>query len=107
MSIQHFPDPEFKNEDSDLTRQPAAGRYNNVTLIGGSGFRPTPSTDVVLKFSARISDPFYGSAGVIFQPEGTLQQDGVFAKPFDMFGFAVMGDEMSRPSWGTKARFVI
>jgi hypothetical protein len=26
LSIQHFPDPEFKEEDSDLTRQPAAGR---------------------------------------------------------------------------------
>jgi hypothetical protein len=93
LSIQHFPDPEFKKEDSDLTRQPAAGRYNNVTLIGGGGFRPTPSSDVVVKFSSRVSEAFYGSAGVIFQPLDTLRKDGVFAKPFDMFGFAVMGDE--------------
>jgi hypothetical protein len=48
---------------------------------------------VVLKFSARVSEAFYGSAGVIFQPLDTLRKDGVFAKPFDMFGFAVMGDE--------------
>jgi hypothetical protein len=48
----------------------------------------------MLKFTSRVSEDFYGSAGVIFQPQGTLQKDGMFAKPFDMFGFAVMGDEI-------------
>jgi hypothetical protein len=50
---------------------------------------------VVLKFTSRVSEDSYGSAGVIFQPEGTLQKDGVFVKPFDMFGVAVMGEESS------------
>lgn len=91
--LQHFPDPDFQNENADLFQSPAADQYNNVTLIGGSGFLPTPTEDVVLKFTSRISEDFYGSTGVIFQPEGTLRKDGTFAKPFDMFGFAVMGDE--------------
>jgi hypothetical protein len=93
--LQHFPDPDFPNENADMFQSPAADQYNNVTLVGGSGFRPTPESDVVLKFSSSVSDDFYGSAGVIFQPEGTLQKDGMFAKRFDMFGFAVMGDESS------------
>jgi hypothetical protein len=50
---------------------------------------------VVLRFSARVSDPFYGTAGVIFQPEGTLREDGWVVKPFDMFGFSVAGTESS------------
>jgi hypothetical protein len=48
---------------------------------------------VVLKFTARADKGFYGTAGVIVQPEGTLQEDGFFAKPFDMFGFSVTGEE--------------
>ncbi len=91
--LQHFPDPDFPNENADMFQSPAAGQYNNVTLIGGSGFRPTPTEDVVLKFTSKVSEDFYGSAGVIFQPEDTLRNDGTFAKPFDMFGVAVMGDE--------------
>jgi hypothetical protein len=94
LAINHFPDTEFDNESSQ-SRQPAAERYNNVTLIGASGFRPTSSRDVVLKFSAKASEDFYGTAGVIFQPVGTLQQDGIFTKPFDMFGFSVAGKESS------------
>jgi hypothetical protein len=94
LAINHFPDTEFDNESSQ-SRQPAAERYNNVTLIGASGFRPTPASDVVLKFSAKASNDFYGTAGVIFQPVGTLKPDGIFAKPFDMFGFSVVGKESS------------
>jgi hypothetical protein len=94
LAINHFPDTEFESESSH-SRQPAAERYNNVTLIGASSFRPTPSSDVVLKFSSRVSEKFYGTAGVIFQPVGTLQPDGLFAKPFDMFGFSVAGKESS------------
>jgi hypothetical protein len=75
--------------------KPAAEQYNNLTLIGARGFRPTPISDVVLRFSARVSENFYGTAGVIFQPVGTLQQDGMFVKPFDMFGFSVAGKESS------------
>jgi hypothetical protein len=94
LTLQHSPDPFFKDEKPDR-REPASELYNNVTLIGGSGFKPTPSADVVLKFRSKASDPFYGTAGVVFQPDGTLQEDGFFAKPFEMFGFAVVGEESS------------
>lgn len=94
LMINHFPDTEFTNESSH-PHQPAAEQYNNVTLIGGSGFHPTASSDVVLEFSSRVSENFYGTAGVIFQPVDTLQANGLFAKPFDMFGFSVAGDESS------------
>ena len=95
LSIHHLPDPDFKDENVKLPNTPAAGRYNNVTLIGGSGFRPTPTSNVILQFTARVSRDFYGTAGVIFQPVGTLQEDGFFAKPFDMFGFSIAGKESS------------
>ncbi len=94
LVIQHFPDPLFKDE-SPAWHVPAADPYNNVSLIGGSGFRPSISEDVILKFTAKASKGFYGTAGVIFQPAGTLQKDGQFVKPFDMFGFAVIGNESS------------
>ena len=57
LAINHVPDTEFDHESSQ-SRQPAAERYNNVTLIGASGFRPTPVSDVVLKFSARVRTRF-------------------------------------------------
>ncbi|MBN2116105.1 MAG: hypothetical protein JW730_06030 [Anaerolineales bacterium] len=92
LTLQHFPDPSFKDESSDW-HVPAADQYNNVSLIGGSGFRPSASRDVVLKFTMRVSEGFYGSAGVIFQPVGTLREDGLLSEQFDMFGFVVMGEE--------------
>jgi len=95
LAISHFPDPAFDTEDSNLMQVPAAGRYNNVSLISDNRFHPLPSGDVVLKFSTRTSENFYGTAGVIFQPVGTLQEDGIFAKPFDMFGFSIAGSESS------------
>ena len=95
LTIQHFPDPAFNDENPDPTHKPAAGQYNNVTLISRSVFHPTPSGDVVLKFTSLASEQFYGSAGVVFQPVGTLQENGFFVKPFDMFGFAVIGEESS------------
>ena len=94
LTIQHSSDPDFYNESS-ARREPASERYNNATLIGASGFRPSPSADVVLKFTAQVDEDFYGTAGVIVQPAGTLQEDGFFAKPFDMFGFSVTGNESS------------
>ena len=94
LIIQHNHDPDFYDE-SPARREPASERYNNATLIGGSGFRPSPSADVVLKFTAQVDEGFYGTAVVIVQPAGTLQKNGLFAKPFDMFGFSVTGDESS------------
>jgi hypothetical protein len=95
LTISHFPDPSFDTESANLMHTPAAGRYNNVSLISRSAFHPTPSSDVVLKFSTRASENFYGTAGVIFQPVGTLKEDGFFMKPFDMFGFSIAGKESS------------
>lgn len=95
LTIQHVSDAAFKEESANPMHLPAAEQYNNVTLIGGSGFRPTKSRDVILRFSLRLSDNFYGTAGVIFQPEDTLQNDGVFVRPLDMFGFSFIGEESS------------
>lgn len=95
LTISHFPDAAFESESANPMHTPAAGRYNNVSLISDNGFHPLPSGDVVLKFSTRASENFYGTAGVIFQPVGTLQDDGLFMKPFDMFGFSIAGRESS------------
>jgi len=95
LTIYHFSDATFQNESSNLFDKPAAGQYNNATLIGGAGFQPTPNTDVILDFTLQTSSSFYGTAGVVVQSEGTLQKDGTFAKPFDMFGVSVVGDESS------------
>lgn len=94
LTLQHFPDPSFKDE-SPKWRKPAAEQYNNVAFIGGRGFRPSASRDVVLNFSAQVDENFYGTAGVVFQPVGTLHTEGWIAKPFDMFGFSVAGKESS------------
>lgn len=95
LTIYHFPDVTFENESSNLFDKPAAGQYNNVTLIGGTGFLPTPDADVVLDFTLQASHSFYGTAGVVFQPEGTIQKDGTFSRPFDMFGISIVGNESS------------
>ena len=95
LTISHFPDAAFESESANPMHTPAAGRYNNVSLISDNSFHPLPSGDVVLKFSTRASENFYGTAGVIFQPVGTLQDDGLFMKPFDMFGFSIAGRESS------------
>lgn len=95
LTISHFPDAAFESESANPMHTPAAGRYNNVSLISDNSFHPLPSGDVVLKFSTRASENFYGTAGVIFQPVGTIQEDGRFMKPFDMFGFSIAGRESS------------
>jgi hypothetical protein len=95
LSIHHIPDLEFMQESGVMTHKPAAEQYNNLTLIGGRGFRPSPISDIVLRFSSRVSESFYGTAGVIFQQVDTLQENGMFIKPFDMFGFSVAGEESS------------
>ncbi|HAX69172.1 MAG TPA: hypothetical protein PK152_05035 [Anaerolineales bacterium] len=94
LTLRHVKDPEFEAESADW-HEPSSEQYNNVTLIGGSGFQPTPSSDVVVEFKSRVDENFYGTAGVVLQPQGTLQADGLFAKPFDMFGFSVIGNESS------------
>lgn len=94
LAIRHLPDPFFKDE-SPKRKPPMPEQYNNVALISKDGFRPSPSRDVVVKFTAWVDKNFYGTAGVVLEPIGTLQKNGYFAKPFDMFGFAVAGKEAS------------
>ena len=95
LVITHTNDPDFDHENSNVWSAPAAGQYNNVTLIGASGFLPRPGVDIVARFGMKAGDPFYGSAGVIFQPVGTIGKDGAFVKPFDQAGIAVIGPESS------------
>jgi hypothetical protein len=92
LTLRHVRDSEFETESADW-HEPSSEQYNNVTLIGGSGFQPTSSSDVIVEFKSRVDENFYGTAGVILQPAGTLQADGMFALPFDMFGFSVIGSE--------------
>ncbi len=93
LTITHTNDPDFDHENSNMWSTPAAGQYNNVAMIGASGFQPRRGVDITARFGMRAGDPFYGSAGVIFQPVGTLGKDGVFVKPFDQAGIAVIGPE--------------
>jgi len=92
LTLRHVQDPKFDTVNKKW-QEPSSEQYNNVTLIGGSGFQPTPSSDVIVEFKSRVDEDFYGTAGVILQPTGTLQSDGMFAQPFDMFGFSVIGRE--------------
>lgn len=94
LTLRHVQDPEFSKESAKW-RVPASEQYNNVTLIGGKGFQPTPSGDVVVEFKSRVDESFYGTAGVVLQPAGTLQADGMFTMPFDMFGLSMIGSESS------------
>ena len=94
LTLRHTQDPEFETESAEW-QEPSSEQYNNVTLIGGSGFQPTASSDVVVEFKSRVDENFYGTAGVVLQPQGTLQADGRFAKPFDMFGLSIIGRESS------------
>ncbi|MBN8655140.1 MAG: hypothetical protein J0M11_05320 [Anaerolineae bacterium] len=94
LTLRHTQDPEFETESAEW-QEPSSEQYNNVTLIGGSGFQPTASSDVVVEFKSQVDGNFYGTAGVVLQPQGTLQADGLFAKPFDMFGLSLIGRESS------------
>ena len=94
LTLRHTQDPEFETESAEW-QEPSSEQYNNVTLIGGSGFQPAASSDVVVEFRSRVDENFYGTAGVVLQLLGTLQADGRFAKPFDMFGLSMIGRESS------------
>lgn len=95
LTISHFPDPDFASESSKMWQSPAAEQYNNITVITKGGFFPTPAKDIVLSFSMRASVNFWGTAGVIFQLQDTIGKDGIFRKPFNMFGVSVVGRESS------------
>jgi hypothetical protein len=94
LILRHTQDQQFATESAEW-QEPSSEQYNNVTLIGGNGSQPTASSDVVVEFKSRVDENFYGTAGVVLQMQGTLQADGRFAKPFDMFGLSMIGSESS------------
>jgi hypothetical protein len=79
---QHF--------DSDFER-PTSQQYNNASLIGFQGYQPTPAEDVLFEARMQASPNFYGSAGFMVQPVGTIQSDGVFKGRFDNQAFTLFG----------------
>lgn len=90
-------DPDFERE-SDISAQPAGQRYNNATLIGFQGFQPIPGEDVLFEARMQVSPNFYGSAGFMVQPQGTILSDGMFQGRFDnqaftLFGICFLGPE--------------
>jgi hypothetical protein len=93
---QHF-DPDF-NQESASAGQPASQRYNNATLIGFQGYQPTPGEDVLVQARMQVSPDFYGSAGLVLQPQGTILEDGSFQgrfhnQAFTFFGICFIGPE--------------
>ncbi len=89
------PDPDFPAENGDMWARPAAGRYNNVAFVSRGGWLPTAQADIVITFYARVNPGFYGTAGLVIQPEGTLSEQGLFVDSFDMAGVTFVGPESS------------
>jgi hypothetical protein len=93
---QNF-DPDFEHEKPGRGK-PAGQRYNNASLIGFQGYQPIPGQDVLFESKIQLSDNFYGSAGFVIQPQGTLLADGTFHgrfnnEVFSMFGIGFIGPE--------------
>jgi hypothetical protein len=86
LHLRH--DPEFENK-------PNSKRYNNVALIGFRGYSPAPGRDIVARTTMYADPGFFGTAGIVFEPLHTLQQDGSFGPnaPFNMFGASIIGPE--------------
>jgi hypothetical protein len=85
----------YLRRDHDFESKPASERYNNVALIGFRGYSPTPGRDIVATTNMQAGPGFFGSAGIVFEPVHTLQQDGSFKMnaPFNMFGVSILGPE--------------
>ena len=81
-------DPEFESK-------PVSKRYNNVALIGFRGYSPAPGRDIVARAIMQAGPGFFGTAGIVFEPENTLLPDGSFRPnaPFNMFGASIIGPE--------------
>lgn len=81
--------------DPDFENKPTSKRYNNVALIGFRGYSPAPNRDIVARATMQAGPGFFGTAGIVFQPVHTLQQDGSFKSnaPFNMFGASIIGPE--------------
>ena len=80
---QHF--------DADFARETPGQHYNNATLIGFQDYQPTPVEDVLFQARMQVSPNFYGSAGMMVQPRGTILADGSFLGPFKNQAFTLFG----------------
>ena len=80
---QHF--------DADYERETPNQHYNNATLIGFQGYQPTPFEDVLFQARMQVSPDFYGSAGMMVQPHGTIVENGDFIGPFNNQAFTLFG----------------
>lgn len=85
----------YLRNDPDFETKPASKRYNNVALIGFRGYSPAPGRDIIARANMRADKGFFGTAGIVFEPIHTLQQDGSFKAntPFNMFGASIIGPE--------------
>jgi len=85
----------YLHKDPDFESKPTSKRYNNVALIGFRGYSPAPDRDIVASAIMQAGPGFFGTAGIVFEPVHTLQQDGSFKPnaPFNMFGASIIGPE--------------
>ncbi|MCI0607713.1 MAG: hypothetical protein L0Z71_01450, partial [Anaerolineae bacterium] len=85
----------YLRKDPDFENKPTSKRYNNVALIGFRGYSPAPDRDIVARALMQAGPGFFGTAGIVFEPVHTLQQDGSFRSnaPFNMFGASIIGPE--------------
>ena len=85
----------YLHKDPDFEEKPTSKRYNNVALIGFRGYSPGPNHDIVARTTMQAGPSFFGTAGIVFEPVQTLQQDGSFRPnaPFNMFGASIIGPE--------------
>ena len=85
---------ELRN-DPTFGSKPKSKQYNNVALIGFRGYSPAPDRDIVARTTMYAGAGFFGTAGIVFEPIHTLQQDGSFRPnaPFNMFGASIIGPE--------------
>jgi hypothetical protein len=97
LTISQQFDLDFEQE-SPAHGRPASERYNNASVIGLQGYQPTPSEDVLFQARMQVSPDFYGTAGFMLQPVGTLLADGSFQgrfknEAFTLFGIGFIGPE--------------
>jgi hypothetical protein len=85
----------YLRRDPNFESKPMSKRYNNVALIGFRGYTPAPDRDIVAHATMQAGPGFFGTAGIVFEPVHTLQQDGAFkpSAPFNMFGASIIGPE--------------
>jgi hypothetical protein len=94
MRILTRPDPDLESEDRNFRRSPAAGQYNNASVLDEGGCMPVEGRDLLVRATMQVSDNFYGTAGCVLQPQGMIGVDGAF-DGFAMLGIVLFGPESS------------